>query len=130
MNVKQEIDSRLETLKGDLHNISRDVRQGGRQVWLASIGAVGLAAEQRRELFGELVEKGEERRRRLEGSARETFERVGGKVKDIGSQVEARASQRAERTLERLGVPTGSQIRQLIDQIERLNHKVEKLAQA
>lgn len=130
MNVKQEIDSRLETLKGDLHNISRDVRQGGRQVWLASLGAVGLADEQRRELFGELVEKGEERRRRLEGSARETFEKVGSKVKNIGSQVEAGASQRAERTLERLGVPTGAQIRQLIDQIERLNHQVEKLAQA
>lgn len=130
MNVKQEIDNRLESFKGDLSNLSQDVRQGGRQVWLAGLGAVGLAAEQRREIFGELVEKGEQRRRRLEGSAREAAEKVGSDLKKIGGRVEAGASRRVERTLERLGVPTGAQIRQLIDQVERLTRKVEQLAQA
>lgn len=134
MNVKQKIDGRLENLKGDLENLSQDIRKGGRQVWLASLGAVAAVDEQRRELltgrFGELVEKGEERRRRLEGSARETFEKVGSKVKDIGRGVESGASERVGRTLERLGVPTSAQIRLLIDRVEQLNLKVEKLARA
>lgn len=132
--VKQEIDHRLENLKGDLENLSQDVRKGGRQVWLAGLGAMSVVDEQGRELlggrFGELVEKGEVRRRRLEGSARDAFEKVGSKVKAIGRDVESGASERVGRTLERLGVPTSSQIRLLIERVEQLNNKVEKLAQA
>ena len=133
MNVKQEIDHRLEKVKGDFENLSHDLRKGGRHVWLASLGAVSLVDEQRRELWGggrfdELVEKGEAQRRRLEGSAREAFEKVGNKVKELGREVETGASERMKNTLERLGVPTSDQIQQLISRVEQLNTKVEKLA--
>lgn len=133
MNVKEQIDQRLGNLRGDLANFSHDLKKGGRQVWLASLGAVSVLDEQRRtflgEGFGELVEKGEQRRRRIEGGAREAFEKVGDKVEQIGRQVGTRASDGMNRTLERLGVPTSSQIQLLIDRVEQLNTKVEKLAQ-
>lgn len=132
MNVKQEIDHRLENIKGDFENLSQDLRKGGRQVWLASLGAVSLVDEQGRALlgerFGELVEKGEARREQLRGSAREAFEKVGQKVKDLGREVETETTERVGRALERFGVPTSAQIQQLIAQVEQLNNKVEKLA--
>jgi hypothetical protein len=91
-----------------------------------------MAGEQGRaffgEGFGELVEKGEARRRRLEADARQAFEKVGDKVKQLGRKVETGTSGRVERTLGRLGVPTGAQIQLLIDRVEQLNAKVEKLA--
>ena len=132
MNVKQEIDHRLENIKGDFENLSQDLRKGGRQVWLASLGAVSLVDEQGRALlgerFGELVEKGETRREQLRGSAREAFEKVSTKVKDLGREVETETTERVGRALERFGVPSSSQIQQLIAQVEQLNSKVEKLA--
>lgn len=132
MNVKEQLDQRIGSLKGNLQIISQDLRQGGRQVWLAGLGAVSMAGEQGRAFFGEgmgeLVEKGEERRRRLENDARRAFEKVGSRVKQLGRKVETGTSSRVERTLERLGVPTSSQIQQLIDRVEQLNTKVEKLA--
>jgi len=138
MNVKQEIDQRVESLKGDFENLSQDLRKNSRKVWLAGLGAVSLVDEQSRELFGErfgerfedLVEKGEKRRRRLEGNAREAFEKVGLKVKELGREVEQGTTQRVGRTLERLGVPTSAQIQVLIERVEQLNQKVEKLAGA
>lgn len=138
MNVKAQLDNRLGNLKGELENFSQDLRKGGRQVWLASLGAVSLVDEQRRALFGsqlgggqlgeqfgELVEKGEERRRKIRGEAREAFEKVGNKVEQLGS----RAGDRMQSVLGRLGVPTSAQIQLLIERVEQLNHKVEKLAQ-
>lgn len=132
MNVKEQLDQRIGSLKGNLENFSQDLRQSGRQVWLAGLGAMSVVDEQGRAFFGEgigeLVEKGEARRRRLENDARQAFEKVGSKVKQLGRKIETRTSSRVESTLERLGVPTSSQIQQLIDRVEQLNTKVEKLA--
>ena len=66
MNVKQEIDHRLENIKGDFENLSQDLRKGGRQVWLASLGAVSLVDEQGRALNA-LVAHDQEEREDLDG---------------------------------------------------------------
>ena len=96
MNVKEQLDQRMDSLKGNLENLSQDLRQGGRQVWLAGLGAVSMASEQSRAFFGEgldeLAEKGEARRRRLEADARQAFSKVGDKVKQIGRKVETGTS--------------------------------------
>jgi poly(hydroxyalkanoate) granule-associated protein len=124
MTLKNDLNQRFETLKNEVGTVAADLRGNSRRLWLAGLGALSTVDQRSRQAFDELVEKGEVRRQRLDAKVDETVS----KVKEFQGDVEQQIGARLSRTLERIGVPTGAQLRHLIDSVEQLNTKIEKLA--
>ena len=96
-----------------LQELSRDMSHAGRQVFLAS-----RELEQRKRPGFE--------KRVLEG--REKLRESGEQVVSFGRQAEHRLEQRVSDALRRFGVPARDDVQALIDRIEVLTQKVEKLS--
>lgn len=124
MNIKNELNQRFDTIKDDLGNLAADLQANSRKVWLAGLGALSTVDERGRRAFDELVEKGEARKTRLDA----TVDQALGKVKDFRGDVEQQVNNRVGRALELFGVPSSAQIQQLIDRVEQLHTKVERLS--
>ncbi len=104
--------------------MAQELKRAGRNLWLASLGAVQVVEEQSRELFSGLVERGQ----KLEVPDIEERLRSGGeKLRDLGLRVEQRFEERMSRALERVGVPSRDDVKVLGDRIEELTRKVESL---
>ena len=103
-----------------------DLRDSAHKVWLAGLGVLATAEREGSKVFHKFVEAGEElegrgreRFREARAEASERFERLTDKLGGAESQV--------AKTLERLGVPSRDEIRELTKQIERLAAKVDSL---
>ena len=103
-----------------------DLRDSAHKVWLAGLGVLATAEREGSKVFHKFVEAGEElegrgreRFREARAEASERFERLTDKLGGAESQV--------AKTLERLGVPSRDEIRELSKQIERLAAKVDSL---
>jgi len=104
-----------------------DVLKMGRNVWLAGLGVVAYADEEARTLYGKLVDKGE------------TFEKseknvVGRKLSDVTDTAKKMTDEAGEKVqgvvhtvMHRAGVPTSDEIHTLIQRVETLTAKVEKI---
>ena len=104
-----------------------DLRDSAHKVWLAGLGVLATAEREGSKVFQKFVEAGEElegrgreRFREARAEASERFERLTDKLGGAESQV--------AKTLERLGVPSRDEIRELSKQIERLAAKVDLLS--
>lgn len=108
-------------------DLGQDLRDAGRNVLLAGLGAVGTLDERGRELVSELVERG----RRL-AEDRPAFDQrlreEGEKLWKLGRDAEHRLEQRMSTTLQRFGVPSREDVKILSDRIEELTRKVESLS--
>ncbi len=123
MNVKNKAEA--EARWSQVQSLGRGVREVGRHVWLASLGAVETLDETSRELFSELVERGQRFENRERPALEKRFHEVGRRLGRLRSEVEENVSQRLSKSLQRFGVPDRTEVRQLIDRIERLTRKVE-----
>jgi poly(hydroxyalkanoate) granule-associated protein len=126
-------------------NLQQELRDSAHRVWLAGLGALSTVEEQGRELFQQLVDKGQvlesegkekfgKARTRVESEverAKTRFEsemgkaksRFGARAEEVGSTLEDRLTE----VLHRFGVPTRDEIRDLTDRVEELNSKVDRL---
>jgi poly(hydroxyalkanoate) granule-associated protein len=126
----------------------KGMKDSANKIWLAGLGAFALAEEEGSKLFKSLVEKGEAfeevgreqlgkardkmgelaetARERLDEATEEVRERAG----DAWGKVEHRWDARVGSTLQKLGVPTRSEIARLTHRIEELTALVEKQAAA
>jgi poly(hydroxyalkanoate) granule-associated protein len=105
-----------------------ELRESAHKIWLAGLGAMAAAEEEGQRFFKHLVERGEdfeakgrERFGDAKGRAEKRFEEVTGK---IGSSVEDQVN----RTLDRLGVPSRQEVRNLSKKIEALTAKIDELS--
>jgi len=116
--------TKTETVKERTTKITDEVVKTGRNIYLAGLGAVATADEEARQFFDKMVDKGEQvdkKEKSLVDQATET-------VKKVSGQVEKTFQETVAATLNRAGIPTSDEIRLLIDRVEELNIKVEKLA--
>jgi len=116
--------TKTETVKERTTKITDEVVKTGRNIYLAGLGAVATAEEEARQFFDKMVDKGEQvdkKEKSLVDQATET-------VKKVSGQVEKTFQETVAATLNRAGIPTSDEIRLLIDRVEELNIKVEKLA--
>lgn len=113
----------------------------GRNLWLAGLGALAETGEKGKELFDDLVAKGETFQARQRKAVDETLDRTFGRVEEEGKKARKWVSRRWETTvdgaaetvshnLERFGVPTHGDIQGLSQRVEALTAKVETLAAA
>jgi len=91
-----------------------------RKMTLASIGAVGLAQDELEDFVNRLVERGEI----AEKDARKLMREVSEKR---GKHTEHQVEKQFEKMLERMNVPTKSDITELGAKITTLTHKVDEL---
>ncbi|HVS64443.1 MAG TPA: phasin family protein [Thermoanaerobaculia bacterium] len=113
---------------GEEGSAAKELRDSAHKIWLAGLGAMATAEDEGQRFFKRLVERGEdyetrgrERFEDAKGRAEERFERV---TERIGSTVE----EQVNRTLERLGVPSREEIKDLSRKIDSLASKIDKLA--
>ena len=132
----------------DTSEIEAKVRDSASRVWLAGLGALALAEKEGGKLFKSLVAKGEtvesSGRARIEQfkegmgavaeAAKEKLESASNDVRDRAgetwSKVEREIDARVASALEKVGVPSKSEISRLTRRIEELTAMVEKQAKA
>jgi poly(hydroxyalkanoate) granule-associated protein len=111
----------------DHREIGKDLMHGGRNVWLAGLGAVAAIDDNRRTRFESLVTRGRQREQRqreaLDAVRNQATDRIRGLSEQINSGVQSTMSS----TLHRIGVPTRDEIQGLIDHVEKLTSKLEDL---
>ena len=133
--------------KGD-GELEAKVKESANRIWLAGLGAFSLAEQEGGKLFKSLVKKGEsletvgrERfqqvregvdaatevaKSRLESATGEVRERAG----EVWGKVEKEVDARVASALEKVGVPSKSEISRLTRRIEELTALVEKQAKS
>ena len=117
-----------ETRWNQVESLGRGVKDAGRHVWLAGLGAVETVDERSRGLFSDLVERGQRYETKELGSFEDRFRKVGERLEELYHRVEHDFEALVARTLKRFGVPDRDEVKQLITQVEQLTKKVEALS--
>ena len=134
--------------KGDLFNLAdlpEELTERGREIWLAGLGAFSMVEKEGAKLFNGLVKKGtawEKEGRKQLGAAKKKLGKAKGKVGDVIEEAAAKGSKitdlddkmldrveaTVEKVLQRLGVPTHAEVKDLVDKVEHLSEQVATLA--
>jgi poly(hydroxyalkanoate) granule-associated protein len=133
-------------MKPDLfeNQLTGDVRDFARQVWLAGLGAFARAQEEGGKVFDTLVQEGQAVDAQMKKTASEKTEQMKGGIEAVKDKVDEIRGQaaggwskleevfqtRVARALSRLGVPTHDDIQQLLQQVELLTQNIQELNQA
>ncbi len=105
-----------------------DLSEAGRDVWLASLGAVALLEKEGRTTFEMLVEKGRSFESRERGVLDKMLQEAAGRVRAIGKRMESGLQDTSKMVLQRFGVPSHAEINALITRVEQLTAKVEAIS--
>jgi len=125
--MSEEIEVREEIVTENGYNA---MLEAARKVLLAGIGAVALAQDEIEEFVGRLVERGEiaekDGRRLINDIAERRKSRTERVRTDIGSEVD----KRMESLLNRMNIPSKSDIEGLNRRITALSRKIDQLKKA
>jgi len=106
----------------------RELVSAGRNLWLASLGAVAKAEEEGRDLFDRLVERG----RPLEERQRHALDKMGDRtnetVREFRKLVQDTMEYETKGVLKRFGMMTKDDVKILAARLETLSHKIDELA--
>lgn len=122
--------------KAGHHKTLRDeLADAGRDVWLASIGAVALVEKEGRTAFEKLIEKGKTVETREKTKIDRVLHDVTGQMREITKRlesglqrVESGLQDTSQMVLQRFGVPSHAEINALITRVEQLTAKVEAIS--
>jgi poly(hydroxyalkanoate) granule-associated protein len=121
------MNKRAESVTDQAKKMGDDVVKMGRNVWLAGLGVYSLADEETRKAVDELIKRGKKFEKDEKNVVSRTIDDATGRAKDFGNKVEESVQETMTRTLHRAGLPTRDEIRVLIDRVEELTVKVDKL---
>lgn len=106
----------------------RELLDAGRNLWLASLGAVAEVEEGSRSWFDRMVERG----RPIEDRQRRTFDEIGGRtattVREMGQLFQDTVDYETRSVLKRLGVMTREDVTVLAARIDTLAKRIDELA--
>ena len=130
MNTREQLSQRV-------NQMGADVKEAGRNMWLAGLGAVSTIDERRRDVVSDLVSRGEKMDPKVDldlmKPVAEVTERVTEateRVKTLGGKVERKVEDGMSQTLNRLGIPARGDVQELIKRVELLTLKVDALAKS
>jgi poly(hydroxyalkanoate) granule-associated protein len=121
------MNKRVEKATDQAKKFGDDVMNAGRNVWLAGLGTYSWVEEQTRKTFDDLIDRGQKFEKNEKNVVSKTIDQATHKAKDFGTKVEDTVHDTVTTVLHRAGVPSRDEIRTLIDRVEELNKKVEKL---
>jgi poly(hydroxyalkanoate) granule-associated protein len=106
----------------------RQIRDTGRSLWLAGLGAVAELEKEGKGLFDQLVERG----RPLEHRGKQAVDEIGGqanaKLREMGQLMRDQVRYDVKRVLTRVGLPTSEDFSQLAVRLEALSLKIDEFA--
>lgn len=126
-------------------DLPEELVERGREIWLAGLGALSMVEEEGVKLFNSLVEKGEtwekegrtslgaarkkldEAKRKVETAVEEATSK-GNALTHLDDKILATVETTVEKTLQRLGVPTHVEVKDLTSKVEHLAGQVAALA--
>lgn len=133
-------------MKADLleNQLTNNVRDFARQIWLAGLGAFAKAQDEGGKFFETLVQEGQAVDARMKEAADERTEPMKGGIETMKGKVEEireRATGawnkleevfqgRVARALRRLGVPIRDDIQELFQQVDLLSQNIQELTRA
>lgn len=116
------------------HNPSIGFKESANEIWLAGLGAFNFVGEEGSRLFQELVEKGREFQEEHEDGPISRFtERAMGlkeDAKNVLSKVTTPIEEGLSSTMQRLGMPTRTEIVRLTHRVEELTRIVQQAKKA
>lgn len=119
----------METdIRSRLGKTRQEISEAGRDVWLASLGAVSLLEKEGRTVFEMLVEKGKTFETREKSVLEGMLSEATGQVRAISKRVESGLQDTSKAVLQRFGVPSHAEINALIARVEQLTAKVESIS--
>lgn len=121
------MNKRVEKATDQAKKFGDDVKNMGRNVWLAGLGAYSWAEEETRKTFDDLINRGQKFEKNEKNVVSKTIDEATTRAKDFGTKVEDTVHDTVTTVLHRAGVPSRDEIRTLIDRVDELNKKVEKL---
>lgn len=137
--TKPAIDSKAD------NQLAAAVKDSAQQIWLAGLGAFAKAQEEGNKVFEALVKEGKDIQKRTRATAEEKLGAVTGRVGNVAGnlgtvagslskqatdswdRLETVFEERVARALNRLGVPTHSDVQALIARVDTLNAAVQSL---
>jgi poly(hydroxyalkanoate) granule-associated protein len=122
----------------DLKKVGENLTGKAREVWLAGLGAIASVEEEGQKLFSTLVSKGTDLEKKGEDTINAAVADVKGQVKTEWKKVEDKVDEtvgsvsevfekNVSVVLEKIGVPTSTEVKDLIGKVESLTKKVEEL---
>jgi poly(hydroxyalkanoate) granule-associated protein len=120
MSTQTKSKEKTETPSSESQRHFQDI---SRKVLLAGIGAAALAQDEAEAFVNRLVERGEMAQKDGQGLLNELMD----KRKKHLAKMEAQLTQRAEKMLERLNIPTKQEMDALHTKIAELNQKLDRL---
>jgi poly(hydroxyalkanoate) granule-associated protein len=120
------------------NQLAAAVKDSAQQIWLAGLGAFAKAQEEGNKVFEALVKEGKDIQRRTRAMTEERLGEVTGRVGKVAGDLSKQATEswdrleqvfeeRVARALNRLGVPTNSDVQDLIARVDALNASVQAL---
>ncbi len=112
-----------------VENGSNPFVEGIRRVLLAGVGAVTLAQDEAEKFVYKLIEKGEIAEQDGRSLLKDMAESRKQRVQDSGKRVSDELEKRMESMLNRMNIPTKSDIEQLSNKVAELTKKIDTLKQ-
>jgi poly(hydroxyalkanoate) granule-associated protein len=117
-------------VKDTVMDMGTELKNYGRNMWLAGLGVVAVVDEEARNVFDQLVSKGEKVEKDLEKKDTvfgKTIDNASEAFKTVGKNVEDGVQKTTETALHTMGIPTHNEIQTLISRVEVLTRKVNDL---
>jgi poly(hydroxyalkanoate) granule-associated protein len=122
------------TRSSSQNTIQERVTRRGRDVWLASLGALATVENESTKAFQSLVERGKSLesagRKQLTTTVEQAAEQGDQALQSVGSAGEDTRDlvlRTVDRALDRIGIASRSEVNRLADQIGELSQKVDEL---
>lgn len=121
--------NKLKELTQEKEGYRTRVLSSARQIYLAGLGAFNRTTEEGVKLFDTLVKEGE----KLEGHSRDYAEDKVNTLKERASdnwdRLESVFEERVARVINRIGVPSHNDVKELSSRVDELTKMVQKLAE-
>lgn len=126
----------MNSEEAQAHTTDETTSCAGRQLWLAGLGVaamIGKGIKQGGRAFDALVEQGQQFEPNLNNGlhrVREEVDGITGKVKSAVNQAGTGFDEKVRASLQRMGIPSIEEVRNLRERVEELARKMEAARQA
>lgn len=114
------------------------VKESAQQIWLAGLGAFAKAQQEGGKVFQTLVEEGVEMQRKTQAAAEEKLAEASTRMEKMANEFSSKAGgqwekfetmveERVARAMKKMGVPSSKDIQALMEQIDELHRKIDRL---
>jgi polyhydroxyalkanoate synthesis regulator phasin len=110
----------------DYRKVEAGLRSSARNMWLASLGLLSTVEQESVSMFDQLVERGKSLEERSKRRWRKTRREVETKTDEWTGKIDEQVSD----VLQRMGVPSRSQVEDLSGRVEKLTNQVARLGQS